>query len=283
VLQGREEAREALEGLDALPPRERRTVILDQAGLPPTAIARRMQTTTNAVHQSLFRARRRMRDARAAAWGLLPLPFIRLFVRAASSPTLDRLPALAPGSGGRLAGGAGLVGIVAAAVIGGGVVADQAVIPHPGHVRAASVPEASPAPIGTSSPTTPLRSQASVASAGPATAPSTRSTVTVARSSRSGGRAEREAPERQDVPESGDAPSRVAAPSREVEDGSERRDPVEVEHEDSVSRREAAGDETPEHQAPEAGTRQAPVEPAQAREPEHQAEAPEAPQPAEPE
>ena len=62
VLQGREEARQALRGLGDLPPRERHTVILDQAGLAPTAIARRMDTTTNAVHQALFRARRRMRD-----------------------------------------------------------------------------------------------------------------------------------------------------------------------------------------------------------------------------
>ena len=131
VLQAREEARQALEGLDALPPRERRTVILEQAGLAPPAIARRMHTTTNAVHQSLFRARRRMRDARAAALGLLPLPLVRLMFRAASAPALDRLPALAPGSGGRLAGGAGLAGLVAAAVIGGGVVADRPVVPPP--------------------------------------------------------------------------------------------------------------------------------------------------------
>lgn len=138
VLLGREDARQALEGIDALPPRERDTVILDQAGLAPPAIARRMQTTTNAVHQSLFRARRRMRDARAAAWGLVPLPLIRLALRAAGSPALEGIPALAPGSGGRLAGGAGLVGLVAAAVIGGGAVVEHPVIPHTGHARHAS-------------------------------------------------------------------------------------------------------------------------------------------------
>ncbi len=169
VLQGREEARQALEGLGALPPREQRTVILDQAGLPPTAIARRMQTTTNAVHQSLFRARRRMRDARAAAWGLLPLPIIRLVLRAASSPALDKLPAVAPGSGGRLAGGTSLAGLVAAAVIGGGVVADHAVVPHPGHVRG-SVSLVAP-PASTPSPA----HEASVGAAVPsATRPSPR-------------------------------------------------------------------------------------------------------------
>ena len=145
VLQAREEARQALEGLDALPPRERRTVILEQAGLAPPAIARRMHTTTNAVHQALFRARRRMRDARTAALGLLPLPLVRLVFRAASSPTLDRLPALAPGSGGRMAGGAGLAGLVAAAVIGGGVAADRPVVPPPA-VGRSSPPRCRPRP-----------------------------------------------------------------------------------------------------------------------------------------
>ena len=151
VVQGREEARQALRGLGSLPPREQRTVILDQAGLAPPAIARRMHTTTNAVHQSLFRARRRMRDARAAAWGLLPLPIIRLLVRTASSPALDGLPPLAPGGGGRFAGGAGVVGLMAAAVIGTGVVADQPAILHPTHHRAAAVertPGAGPGILG---------------------------------------------------------------------------------------------------------------------------------------
>jgi RNA polymerase sigma-70 factor (ECF subfamily) len=153
VLQGRESAREALSELGSLPPREQRTVILDQAGLAPPAIARMMHTNTNAVHQSLFRARRRMRDARAAAWGLLPLPVIRLLLRTASSPVLERLPALAPGSGGRFAGGAGLAGLVAAAVLGGGVVADHTVIPHAGHSRASvdhSPAPAAPPPVAVS-------------------------------------------------------------------------------------------------------------------------------------
>ena len=160
VLQAREETRQALEGLDALPPRERRTVILDQAGLAPPAIARRMQTSTNAVHQSLFRARRRLRDARAAAWGLLPLPFIRLVTRAATAPVLERLPALAPGSGGRFAGGAGLAGLVAAAIVGGGAIAERPLAsPPPVHRDRATVVESVPgaAPITLAAPAAPAR------------------------------------------------------------------------------------------------------------------------------
>ena len=123
-------ARQALEGLDALPPRERRTVILEQAGLAPPAIARRIHTTTNTVHRRCSaraaharRARRRPRPASAAARP----PDVPRRERAGARPP----PALAPGSEGRLAGGAGLAGLVAAAVIGGGVVADRPVVPPP--------------------------------------------------------------------------------------------------------------------------------------------------------
>ena len=153
VLQDREEVRQALTGIGSLPPRERRTVILDQAGVAPPTIARLMDTTTNAVHQSLFRARARLRGARAAAWTLLPLPVIRMMVRAAGSSPIDRLPALAPGAGCRFAGAGGLAGLAAAAVIGGGVVAERSVLPQPSHVRAsaawqapAATPEPSPDP-----------------------------------------------------------------------------------------------------------------------------------------
>ncbi len=177
VLQGREEAREALRGIESLPPNERRTMILDQAGLAPAAIARRVGTTTNAVHQSLFRARRRLRDARAAAWGLLPVPLVRLVLRAAGSPALEGLPALAPGSGGRMAGGAGLVGLVAATLIGGAVVAEQRIVPHHPPARAearASTPSPSagdPAPAATAAATGTVLAERS---------PSPRSTARVA-------------------------------------------------------------------------------------------------------
>ncbi len=278
VLQGREEARQALEGLDALPPRERHTVILDQAGLAPTAIARRMQTTTNAVHQSLFRARRRMRDARAAAWGLLPLPIIRLMLRAASSPAIERLPAVTPGSGGRLAGGAGLVGLVAAAVIGGGVVADQPVIPHPVHARAVASAAPSPAPAPTPAATH-VRAAAGTVSGAAAPARATRSSVAlVGDSPRAGGEA-REAPERQDGPEpEGSDP--VEGRDREVEDSSERARPEGGEHEDAVVRREEPEAESSESRSPETRAPEAPAPPAD--EPEHEAEPPEEPSAPEP-
>ena len=156
VLQGREEARQALSGLGALPPRERRTVLLEQAGVAPPTIARLMHTTTNAVHQSLFRARRRLRETRAAAWGLVPVPVVRLLLRAAGGLELDRLPPLAPGSGGRLAGGAGAAGVVAAALLGGGVVAEQPSPPPPHHQRQVASPPATRLPAGQASgPATP--------------------------------------------------------------------------------------------------------------------------------
>jgi RNA polymerase sigma factor (sigma-70 family) len=216
VLQAREEARQALEGLDALPPRERRTVILDQAGLAPPAIARRMHTTTNAVHQALFRARRRMRDARAAALGLLPLPLVRLMFRATASPTFDRLPALAPGSGGRLAGGAGLAGLVAAAVIGGGAVADRPLVPSPsGPARAA---EAAPVASAVPAATTPVY-VATPAAGSPAA-------VTVAIGVRASSRAAavaglRGAPARRADPPAADDGRDAPSPSRERSSGAD--------------------------------------------------------------
>ncbi len=172
VLQGREEARQALSGLGALPPRERRTVLLEQAGLAPPTIARLMHTTTNAVHQSLFRARRRLREARVAAWGLVPVPVVRLLLRAADGLELDRLPPLAPGSGGRFAGGAGAAGIVAAALLGGGVVAEQPWPSHPAHQRqvasrSATAPPASPAEQASG----PATSRATVVAAPPRSRP----------------------------------------------------------------------------------------------------------------
>jgi RNA polymerase sigma-70 factor (ECF subfamily) len=221
VLQAREETRQALEGLDALPPRERRTVILEQAGLAPPAIAHRMHTTTNAVHQALFRARRRMRDARAAALGLVPLPLVRLMLRATTSPTFDRLPALAPGSGGRLAGGAGLAGLVAAAVIGGGVVADRPVMPSPsGPARAAAA-----APVASAIPAV-----ATTPAVVPAPAGASPATVAVAIGARAPSRAValtgvREAPGRRadrPVPDGGqDAPPAARERSSGADDGDE--------------------------------------------------------------
>lgn len=257
VLLGREDARRALEGVDALPPRERDTVILDQAGLTPPAIARRMQTSTNAVHQSLFRARRRMRDARAAAWGLLPLPFIRLALRAAGSPVLERVPALAPGSGGRLAGGAGLVGLVAAAVIGGGAVVEHPVIPHTGHARhaqpaaSASVGPSAPAPAAVSSAGPRPAAVSSISSArlaptGRAGAAVARSRGVVARTGGTGGATVRVVRTGRAEPEYGG----VLPPGDAVDDRQEARRGRETpEREDSVD-----GGSSARHRMPSSGT-----------------------------
>jgi RNA polymerase sigma-70 factor (ECF subfamily) len=131
-LQISEAARNTLREIDQLPPAERRVLLLDQAGMPPTAIARLMDTTTNAVHQSLFRARRRLRAVRSAAWGLVPIPLARALLRAGDTPVLSRLPS---GSGEGLTG-ATVVAVAAALAGGGALVTMEAPSPHPGHVRA---------------------------------------------------------------------------------------------------------------------------------------------------
>ena len=234
VLQGREEARAALRGIDSLPPRERRTVILDQAGLAPPAIARRIGTTTNAVHQSLFRARRRMRDARAAAWGLLPLPLVRVMLRAAGSPALEGLPALAPGSGGRMTGGAGLAGLVAVTLIGGGVVAEHRIAPHPApaptvaHASSSGAGAGAPAPAGTISaggPVVPDRS--------PAPRPTARVAAAATRAAR---------PARRD--DAGDAVAGGPVAEAGAEDSPRAASP-EIEREDEVTRTHAATSSQP--------------------------------------
>ncbi|MGE3233909.1 MAG: RNA polymerase sigma factor [Thermoleophilia bacterium] len=143
IVQGREEMRATLEGVGALPPRERHAVILSQAGLEPAAIARRTASTPNAVHQALFRARRRLRDARAAAWGLVPLPLVRLASRAAGGPVLERVAAV-PG-GGRGAGGAALAAALAVGALVGGGPAGVVPLPHPSHARDAAPARARPA------------------------------------------------------------------------------------------------------------------------------------------
>ena len=275
VVQGREEARQALQELGSLPPRERHTVILDQAGLAPPAIARRMQTTTNAVHQSLFRARRRLRDARAAAWGLLPLPIIRLLVRMASSPALDRLPPLTPGGGGRFAGGAGVVGLVAAAVIGTSVVADRQAMLHPVHHRASAIERAPARAAGTSA-------TEAAGTDGPGLSdPAPPTSGAVVRASRSVSHDDREAPERR----AGPRPlTGVAAPSPEVDGDTGERDAPRGDP--ANPRIQGAGDAAAEgtsteswqrRQAAAADTAEGTASPS-SEEPEHEAEPPAPPE-----
>ena len=152
ALERREEAGLVLRQVAALPPRERRAVELDQAGLEAPAIARALDTSPNAVHQALFRARRRLRRARAAGWGLAPLPLARLMLRASDGRVPEAvLAAGAPGSApGRLIPAAGLAGAVLAGLAGGGAVVHslhQAMpAPATAAIRRAAPAAASPAP-----------------------------------------------------------------------------------------------------------------------------------------
>ena len=120
LVEHREELAGALRGMAALPPRERRAIEMDQAGIGASAIATELGTTPNAVHQALFRARKRLRNARAVAWGLIPIglaPFALRVSDPALAATLTNLPPGLP-VGRTLP----VAGIVAAAMVGGSVV-----------------------------------------------------------------------------------------------------------------------------------------------------------------
>jgi RNA polymerase sigma factor (sigma-70 family) len=126
VLEHREAAERTLQEVAALPPRQRRALVLDQAGMPAAEIARRMATSENAVHQALFRARRRLRNARSAAWGVVPLPFARLMLRAGEARLPEMVVAAGtPGGAGRLLPVAGVLGATVAGLIGGGTVVHE--------------------------------------------------------------------------------------------------------------------------------------------------------------
>ena len=120
VLERRDAARRTLREVAALPPRERRAVVLEQAGMGASQIAREMDTTPNAVHQALFRARRRLRTARAAAWGVMPLPLVRFALRMGEARVPEVVVAAGGPDGGRLVPVAGVLGATVAGLIGGG-------------------------------------------------------------------------------------------------------------------------------------------------------------------
>ena len=120
VLERRDAARRTLREVAALPPRERRAVVLEQAGMGASEIAHEMDTTPNAVHQALFRARRRLRTARAAAWGVMPLPLVRFALRMGEARVPEVVVAAGGPDGGRLVPVAGVLGATVAGLIGGG-------------------------------------------------------------------------------------------------------------------------------------------------------------------
>ncbi len=120
MVEHREELQEALREMASLPPRERRAIEMDQAGLGAGAIATELGTTPNAVHQALFRARKRLRKTRAVAWGLIPIglaPFALRLSDPALAATITNLPPAVP-----VGRALPVAGIVAAAMVGGSVV-----------------------------------------------------------------------------------------------------------------------------------------------------------------
>ena len=120
LVEQREELAGALREMAALPPRERRAIEMDQAGLGAHAIATELGTTPNAVHQALFRARKRLRNARAIAWGLIPIglaPFALRISDPALAVAITNLPPGVP-----VGRALPVAGIVAAATVGGSVV-----------------------------------------------------------------------------------------------------------------------------------------------------------------
>lgn len=121
LVEQREEITDAFRELAALPPRERRALEMDQAGIGAQTIAAELGTTPNAVHQALFRARRRLRNARAVAWGLIPIGLAPLALRLsdpALAVTITNLPPGAP-----IGRALPVAGLVAAAMVGGSAVA----------------------------------------------------------------------------------------------------------------------------------------------------------------
>ena len=120
LVERREELAGALLEIAALPPRERRAIEMDQAGIDARAIATELGTTPNAVHQALFRARKRLRNARAVAWGLIPIGLAPVALRITDPALAVTMTNLPPG----LPVGRALpvAGIVAAAMVGGSIV-----------------------------------------------------------------------------------------------------------------------------------------------------------------
>ncbi len=121
LVEQREEIDDALRSMAALPPRERKALEMDQAGIGAQAIATELGTTPNAIHQALFRARRRLRNGRAVAWGLIPIGLAPLALRVsdpALAVTITNLPPGAP-----IGRALPVAGIVAAAMVGGSAIA----------------------------------------------------------------------------------------------------------------------------------------------------------------
>ncbi len=145
----------ALASVAALPPQERRAIEMDQAGIGAQRIAAELDTTPNAVHQALFRARRRLRNARAVAWGLIPVGAIPFALRLSDPALAASIGNLPPGMPvGRALPVAGIV--AAAMVTGTAVVPTLDTSPPKQPIPAAFIPSV---PVS-AAPATPLSSPA---------------------------------------------------------------------------------------------------------------------------
>ena len=150
LVEQREEIAGAFRDIAALPPRERKALEMDQAGIGAQAIAMELGTTPNAVHQALFRARKRLRNGRAVAWGLIPIglaPFALRLSDPALAVTFTNLPPGAP-----IGRALPVAGIVAAAMVGGSAVAPS-VDPNPRRALAINFVQAAKASDETSTTT----------------------------------------------------------------------------------------------------------------------------------
>ncbi|MFN8110397.1 MAG: sigma-70 family RNA polymerase sigma factor [Thermoleophilia bacterium] len=165
LLTQRHAATAALREVAALPPREREAVVLEQAGVAPAQIARELEITPNAVHQALFRARRRLRTAFAGVWGLAPVPVARQVPRWFDGTGQQLIAATSAADGGRLVPAARFIGMGVAVALAGGAAVTHAPLGHRAAHHAARHVEsaARPAP-GVTAPT-PRRAAAPVSTA----------------------------------------------------------------------------------------------------------------------
>lgn len=231
VLERRDAARRTLREVAALPPRERRAVVLEQAGMGASEIAHEMDTTPNAVHQALFRARRRLRTARAAAWGVMPLPLVRLALRMGEARVPEVVVAAGGPDGGRLVPVAGVLGATVAGLLGGGAAIQQLThepvtisAERSGMLTPASRGDATVAPApATRTPAVPVRTVAARSAVGSAVATpdapgAGRGTAPAARVDDDRGPARGDAPERDGAGDRDDARDRDGEDRDETEE-----------------------------------------------------------------
>ena len=166
-VERREDARDALSGLAALPERQREALLrVAVEGRPQGEVARELGVSEGAVRQLVHRARLTLR---AAATAVVPLPLASWAAGAtgASAPTADRVAELVAGAGASaLAAKAGTVAVIATTAVATPVIVHNDKEPRTSVAAATATPQRStptprpPAPTATPSPpaATPTRS-----------------------------------------------------------------------------------------------------------------------------